>query len=73
MKDNKNHKASYHCHYTRDYKHALHSICNLKYSVSKDIPIVFHNGSNNDYHFIIKKLAEEFNNQFTFSGEYTKK
>ena len=27
------------------------------------IPIVFHNGSNYDYHFIIKELAEEFKKQ----------
>ena len=35
-------------------------ICNLKYGVSKEISIVFHNGSNYDYHFIIKELTEEF-------------
>ena len=39
--------------------------CKLKYSVHKKIPIVFHNGSNYDYHFIIKELAEEFKKQFT--------
>ena len=33
---------------------------NLKVSVAKKIPIVFYNGSNYDYHFIIKELAEEF-------------
>ena len=27
--------------------------------------IVFHNGSNYDYHFIMKELAEEFKKQFT--------
>ena len=37
-----------------------HSIYNLKYSVPKKIPIAFHNGSNYDYHFIVKELAEEF-------------
>ena len=37
-----------------------HSICNLKYSVPKKIPIALHNESNCDYHFFIKKLAEEF-------------
>ena len=35
----------------------------------KKIPIVFHNGSNYDYHFIIKDLAEEFKKQFTCLGE----
>ena len=34
------------------------SLYSLKYSVPKEIPIVFHNGSNYDYHFIIKKLTE---------------
>ena len=36
-----------------------HSICNLKYSVPIEIPIVFHNGSNYDYHFIEKLLVKE--------------
>ena len=41
--------------------------------MSKKIPIVFHNGSNYDYHFIIKELAEEFKKQFTCLGENTEK
>ena len=32
-------------HYTGEYRGTAHSICNLKYSVPKKIPIVFHNGS----------------------------
>ena len=36
------------------------------------IPIAFHNESNHDYHFIIKEL-EEFEKQFTCSGENTEK
>ena len=39
----------------------------------KKIPIVFHNGSNYDYHFIIKKLAEEFKKQLTCLGQNTEK
>ena len=35
--------------------------------------IVFHNGSNYDYHFIIKELAQEFQKQFTCLGENTEK
>ena len=62
-----------HCHYTGEYRRAAHSICNLKYSVPKKNPIVFHNGSNNDYHFIIKVLAEEFEKQFTCLEEHTEK
>ena len=38
-----------------------------------EIPVVFHNGSNYDYHFIIKELANEFQRQFEYLGENTKK
>ena len=48
-------------------------MCDLKYSVPKKIPIAFHNGSNYDYHFIIKELAEEFQKQFTRLGQISKK
>ena len=37
------------------------------------MPIVFHNGSNYDYHFIIKKLVEEFEGQFTCLEENIEK
>ena len=53
-------KVRDHGHYTGEYRVVAHSICKFKYSVPKKIPIVFHNGSNYDYHFIIKELAEEF-------------
>ena len=39
---------------------SAHSICNLKYSAPKKIPMGFYNGSNYDDYFIIKELAEEF-------------
>ena len=39
----------------------------------KKIPKVFHNGSNDDYRFIIKELAEESKKQFTCLGENTEK
>ena len=35
-------------------REAAHSICNVKYKTSKEIPIIFCNGSTYDYHFIIK-------------------
>ena len=66
MKDKKNHKVEDHYHYTGEYRGAARSICNLKYSVPKKVPLVFHNGSNYDYHFVIKDLAEEFKNDFTW-------
>ena len=70
LKDKKYRKVRDHCHYTEEeYKGAAHSICSLKYSVPKTLPIVFHNGSNYDYHFIIKELAKEYEKQFTCLGE----
>ena len=53
-------KVRDHCHYTGRYRGAAHSSCNLRYQIPKDIPVVFHNGSTYDYHFIIKQLAREF-------------
>ena len=37
----------------------------------KKIPVIFHNGSTYDYHFIIKELAKGFDGQFKCLGEYT--
>ena len=59
MKDKKYRKVKDHSHYTGKFRGTAHNMCNFKYSVPKKIPIVFHNGSNYNYHFIIKELAEE--------------
>ena len=71
--DKKNYKVRYHCHYTGKYRGAAHNICNLRYKVPKEIPIVFHNGSTYDYHFTIKELVKEFNGNFECLGENTEK
>ena len=60
-------------HYTGKFRGAAHSGSNLRYKVPKEIPIVFHNGSTYDYHFIIKKLAEEFKGEFECLGENAEK
>ena len=60
----KYHKVRDHCHYTGRYRGAAHRTCNIRYKTPKEIPVVFHNGSTYDYHFIIKELAEEFERQF---------
>ena len=62
-----------HCHYTGKYRGAVHNICNLRYKIPKEIPIVFHNGSTYDYHFIIKELVKEFEGNFECVGENTEK
>ena len=69
----KNYKVRNHCHYTGKYRGAAHNICNLKYKVPKEIPVVFHNGSTYDYHFIIKELVKEFEGNFDCLGENTEK
>ena len=53
-------KVRDHYHYSGKYRGAAHSNCNLKHKTTKKIPVVFHNGSTYDYHFIIKQLAREF-------------
>ena len=53
-------KVKDHCHFTGKYRGVVHSICNLKFNVSNEIPVVFYNGSNYDHHFIIKELAKNF-------------
>ena len=67
------HKVKDHCQYTRKFRGAAHNIRNLTYKVTKKIPVVFHNGSTYDYHFIIKQLADTFKGQFECLGENTKK
>ena len=71
--DKKNYKVRDHCHYTGKYRGATHNICNLRYKVPKEIPIVFHNGSTYDYQFIIKELVKEFETNFECLGENTEK
>ena len=60
LKDKKYRKIRDHYNYAEEYRGDAHIICNLKYSVPKKSYIAFHNASNYDYHFIIKKLTEEF-------------
>ena len=64
----KNYKVRDHCHYTSKYRRAA---LNLRYKVPKEIPVVFHNGSTYDYHFIIKELVKEFEGNFDCLGENT--
>ena len=69
----KQQKVKDHCHYTGKYRGAAHNICNLRYKMPKEIPVVFHNDSTYDYHFIIKELVKEFESNFECLGENTEK
>ena len=71
--DKKQQKVKDHCHYTGKYRGVPHNICNLRYKVPKEIPVVFYNGSTYDYHFIIKELVKEFDGNFDCLGENTEK
>ena len=66
-------KVKDHCHYTRKFRAAAHNICNLRYKIPEEIPVVFHNGSTYDYHFRIKQLVKEFKGNFDCLGENTQK
>ena len=66
-------KVRDHCHYRGKYRGAAHSIRSLRYKISKEIPVVFRNGSTYDNHFMIKQLAREFKRYFYCLGENTAK
>ena len=71
--DKKHNKVRDHCHYTGKYSGVAHNICNLRYKIPKEIPVVFHNGSTYYYRFIIKELVKEFDGNFECLGENTEK
>ena len=62
-----------HCHYTEKYRGAAHSICNLRYWEQRESPVVLHNGSNYDFHLIIKELAKKFRTNIKCLEENTEK
>lgn len=50
-------KVRDHDHLTGVYRGPAHNSCNLNYNITHIIPIVFHNLSNYDSHFLIKTIA----------------
>ena len=72
-KEFNNDKVRDHCHFTGKYRGAAHNTCNLRYKIPKNIPVIFHNGSSYNYHFIIKELTCGFEGNFECLGENTKK
>ena len=47
-----------HCYFADKCRGTVVSICNTKYIIRKENPVVFHNVLNYDYHFIITEVAE---------------
>ena len=60
-----------HCYFTCKFRASAHSIYILEYRIPKEITVIFHNGSNYDYYFIMKELAKEIKGQFNCLGENT--
>ena len=50
-------------------QHIVHVL--IRFNVPNKIPVVFHNGSIYEYHFIIIELADEFEGQFEWFEENT--
>ena len=63
---------NHHCLYAGNYKDAGHSICNLIFNVPIQVLVVFHNGSNCYYYFIIKQLAKELKDNLSVLGKIAK-
>ena len=61
FKDTKR-KVRDHCHFTRKYRGAAHSSCNIMYKVPNYIPVVFHNLAGYDSHLFIKELSQYTDN-----------
>ena len=59
----KHRKVRDHDRYTGKFSGAAYSICNLRYSIQKDIPVFFYNGTNYDFNLIIPELAKEFRSE----------
>ena len=51
-------KVRDHCHYSRKYRGAAHSSCNLQYKIPSYIPMVFHNLAGYDAHLFIRELSK---------------
>ena len=65
-------KVKDHCHYAERFRRPAHSICNLRYKIPDNIPIIIHNASY-DTHFTINQLPKEFKGGLDCIGENAEK
>ena len=55
----KGHKVRDHCHFTGQYRGALHNLCNLSLKHSWKIPVRLHNLTGYDSRLFVRELAQE--------------
>lgn len=58
-------KIKDHSHLTGKYRGPSHNSCNINFKDEKFIPVIFHNLSGYDSHFIIKELSTKVNGTIT--------
>ena len=58
-------------YYTGEFRGSAHLLCSSRYQEHRNIPVIIHNGSNYDFHFIIKELAKKFKSKMRCIGENT--
>ncbi len=56
-------KVRDHCHFSGKYRGAACQLCNLKYRIQKNIPIIFHNLRGYDSHLIFDNIGEFLKNR----------
>ena len=53
-----NYKVREHCHITGRYRGAAHNTCNLGFKNPSFVPVLLHNLSGYDGHFIVRELGK---------------
>ena len=73
--DENYYKVKNYCKCTGKYQGSCHKICRSKCRSLKEIPIIFHNGSTYDYHFILNEPTISFKEYGNFEclGENSEK
>ena len=61
-----------HCHVTGKYRGSAHEKCNLNYSLTNKIPVVFHNLKGYDSHFIMQEIGNIVKKNAYFDEEGNK-
>ena len=58
-----------HCHVTGEYRGSAHEDCNLNFTLTNKIPVVFHNLKGYDSHFIMQEIGDIVKKNVYFDEE----